>query len=61
MGVFCEPAKGSVDFKGFANVLKEVGYAGLAIVEQDTINPPLDVPLPLAKRTLAYYQAAGIV
>ena len=61
MGVFCEPAKGSVDFKGFANVLKEVGYAGLAIVEQDTINPPIDVLLPIAKRTLAYYQAAGIV
>ena len=61
MGVFCEPAKGSVDFKEFAKVLKEVGFSGIAIVEQDTIRPPPDVPLPLAKRTLAYYQAAGIV
>ena len=59
-GVFCEPAKGSLDFKGFANVLKDVGFSGIAIVEQDLVRPPSNVPLPLAKRTLAYFKAAGI-
>jgi inosose dehydratase len=60
MGTFCEPVDGVVDFKGFADVLKQVGYDGIATVEHDMHRPPLDVPLPIARRSLAYYMDAGI-
>ena len=54
MGMFCEPAKGGVDFLAFRDVLQEVDYNGHATVEQDMYPVPFDVPLPIAKRTRVY-------
>ena len=60
MGVFCEPQDGLVDFESLSAVLREVGYDGWATVEQDMFQPPLDVPLPVAKRTRQYLKDIGI-
>jgi inosose dehydratase len=60
MDMFCEPAKGMVDFIAFKDVLREVGYDGWAIVEQDMYPAPFDKPLPIAKRTRAYLREIGI-
>lgn len=54
MGVFCEPGEGLVDYLAVRDVLREVGYNGFAIVEQDMYPAPLDKPLPIAKHTRAY-------
>ncbi|MCL0099760.1 sugar phosphate isomerase/epimerase [Dehalococcoidia bacterium] len=59
-GVFCEPYLGSVDFKAFANVLSEVGYHGIALVEQDLYRPPADLPIQIAKRARNHFLQAGI-
>jgi inosose dehydratase len=60
MDMFCEPSKGKVDFPAFVEVLREVGYAGWATVEQDMYPAPFDKPLPIAKRTRAYLRESGI-
>lgn len=60
MGIFCEPALGSVDFVAFRDVLREVDFNGFAIVEQDMYPAPFDKPLPIAKRTREYLQEIGI-
>lgn len=60
MGIMCEPHDGSVDFKGFADVLREVGYDGVAMVEQDQYHPALDSLLPQAKRARDYFREVGI-
>jgi inosose dehydratase len=60
MDMFCEPAKGMIDFRAFGNVLREVGYAGWAVVEQDMYPAAFDKPLPIAKRTRAYLREIGI-
>ncbi|HXW16490.1 MAG TPA: TIM barrel protein [Terriglobia bacterium] len=60
MDMFCEPAKGMVDFRAFGDVLREVGYDGWAVVEQDMYPAPFDKPLPIAKRTRAYLREIGI-
>ena len=60
MGIMCEPSAGSVDYAGFGQVLREVGYDGFAIVEQDTYRPPIDALMPIAKRARAYTREAGI-
>lgn len=60
MGVFAEPYLGSVDFKAFATVLEDVGFTGPAMVEQDMYRPPLDVPLPIAKRARQHFRDVGI-
>jgi inosose dehydratase len=60
MGVFCEPEKGVVDFKALSSLLKEIEFDGYAIVEQDMPPQPLDRPLPVARRTLAYLREVGI-
>ena len=60
MGVFCEPSAGMIDFEAFGRVLRETGYDGLATVEQDMFRPPLDVPLPIARRTREYLREIGI-
>ena len=59
MGVFCEPAKGVIDFKTFRDVLEEVDFEGWAIVEQDMYPAPFDKPLPIAKRTREYLRQMG--
>ena len=53
-GVTEEPARGAVDFEGLAAALNESSYDGYAIVEQDMFPCDPAVPLPLAKRTIAY-------
>jgi inosose dehydratase len=58
-GVTEEPALGAVDFAGLAAALKETGYAGYAIVEQDMFPCDPAVPLPLARRTIAYLRQLG--
>ena len=58
--MFCEPSRGAVDFAAFRDALREVGYAGWAIVEQDMYPAPFDKPLPIAKRTRAYLREIGI-
>src|ERR1019366_9312768 len=58
--MFCKPAKGMVGFRAFGDVLREVGYDGWAIVEQDMYPAPFDKPLPIAKRTRAYLREIGI-
>lgn len=60
MGVFCEPALGSIDFIAFRDVLREIDFNGFAIVEQDMYPVPFDKPLPIAKRTREYLQEIGI-
>ena len=59
-GVFCEPAKGSVDFAGLGAVLQQVGWSGIAMVEQDMFHPPHDFPLPNAVRSIEHYRSSGI-
>jgi inosose dehydratase len=58
--MFCEPSRGAVDFTAFRDALREVGYDGWAIVEQDMYPAPFDKPLPIAKRTRAYLREIGI-
>ena len=60
MDMFCEPAKGAVDFAAFRDVLGDVGYEGFAIVEQDMYPAPFEKPLPIARRTRAYLREIGI-
>ncbi len=60
MNMFCEPAKGAVDFEAFRDVLKEIDYQGWATVEQDMYPAPFDKPMPLAKRTREYLRQIGI-
>ncbi len=58
-GVTDEPARGAVDFEGLARALKDTGYDGYAIVEQDMFPCDPAVPLPLARRTIAYLTTLG--
>jgi inosose dehydratase len=58
--VFCEPSKGAVDFLAFRDLLREIGYDGWAIVEQDMYPAPFDKPLLIARRTRAYLREIGI-
>ena len=59
MGVFCEPSKGALDFVALRNLLREIAWHGFAIVEQGMYPAPLDVPLPIARRSLAYLREVG--
>ncbi len=58
--VFPELGKGSVDFTGLLDVLKEMDYEGWAVVEQDIIPGSGIDPLASAKRNLAYLRETGI-
>lgn len=58
-GVTDEPARGVVDFPALAEAMAESGYAGYAIVEQDMFPCDPAVPLPLARRTIAYLTNLG--
>jgi inosose dehydratase len=58
--LFCEPSKGVVDFEAFRDVLYEVNYEGVGIVEQDLYPCDFDRPLPIAKRTRQYLKDIGI-
>ena len=58
-GVFCEPARGVVDFPALQDLLSELAYDGFAIVEQDMYPAPFDKPLPIATRSRDYYRSIG--
>ena len=60
MNMFCEPAKGAVDFEAFRDVLKEIDYQGWVTVEQDMYPAPFDKPMPIAKRTREYLRQIEI-
>lgn len=59
-GVFVEPARGVVDFDALRDVIVDSGYDGFGIVEQDMYPVDFDVPLPIARRTFAYFQRLGL-
>ena len=58
--MFCEPSRGAVDFLAFRDLLKEIGYDGFAIVEQDMYPAPFDKPLPIARSTREYLVGIGL-
>jgi inosose dehydratase len=60
MGAFTELRDGSIDFVAFRDLLRELGYEGWAIVEQDMHGSPHDRPFPVAKRARAYLKEVGI-
>lgn len=60
MGMFVEPAQGSVDFPALVGVLTEIGYEGWGIVEQDMYPTEFDRPLPIAKRSHDYLRSLGL-
>jgi inosose dehydratase len=60
MDMFCEPSEGAVDFLAFRDVLRDINYDGLAVVEQDMYPAAFDKPLPIAKRTREYLREIGI-
>ncbi len=59
MGAFVEPGTGIVDFEAFLQVLRDVGYSGIVMVEQDMYPVPFDRPLPIARRTRKYLRDTG--
>jgi inosose dehydratase len=59
MGVTDEPARGVVDMPALAAALRDSGYEGYAIVEQDMFPCDPAVPLPLARRTIGYLLSLG--
>ena len=59
-GVFCEPMDGMVDFEALVVVLRDVRYEGWVTVEQDMYQPPMDKPLPVAKRTRSFLREIGM-
>ena len=60
MDMFVEPELGWVDFLAFRDVLRDIGFDGWAVVEQDMYPAPFDKPLPIAVRTRAYLRDIGI-
>ena len=60
-GVTEEPARGIVDFPALAEAMRASSYDGYAIVEQDMFPCDPAVPLPLARRTIAYLKGLGFV
>ena len=55
-----EPGEGVVDFDAFLELLRELDYDGVVMVEQDMYPAPFDKPLPIAKRTRAYFRDIGM-
>lgn len=58
-GVTDEPERGAVDFAALAAEISAAGFSGFAVVEQDMFPCDPAVPLPLAKRTIAYLRTLG--
>lgn len=52
-GVFCELGKGGVDFPAVLRWLKQTGYAGFTLVEQDVL-PGMGAPKESARRNREY-------
>jgi inosose dehydratase len=58
-GVFCELGQGCVDFPALFAALREAGYAGWAVVEQDIV-AGMGTPLESAQRNRAYLRGLGL-
>ncbi len=60
MGLFTEPALGTINFPKLRDLLREIDFRGWAVVEQDLFPTPFDKPLPIARRTRAYLRELGL-
>ncbi len=58
-GVFCELGKGNVDFPALMAVLKEIGFDGWGVVEQDVL-PGMGHPKESARRNREYIRSLGV-
>jgi inosose dehydratase len=57
--MMCGLERGAVDFRAFVGVLREVGFEGFVVVEQDMYPAPPDKPLPIAKANRDYLRRLG--
>jgi inosose dehydratase len=58
-GVFCELGHGDVDFSAVIQVLKDIGYNGWIVVEQDVL-PGMGTPRESAQRNRDYLRSIGL-
>lgn len=58
-GVFCELGKGNVDFRSIVRILKQKGYNGWIVVEQDVL-PGMGSPKTCARNNRNYIQTLGL-
>jgi inosose dehydratase len=58
-GIFCELGKGSVPFAAIAGALRERGYRGWVVVEQDVL-PGMGTPLESARRNRQFLETIGL-
>ena len=58
-GVFCELGRGDVDFPAIIQVLKDIGYNGWIVVEQDVL-PGMGTPKESAQRNRDYIRSIGL-
>jgi inosose dehydratase len=58
-GVFCELGRGTVDFPGVIGRLRDSGYDGWLVVEQDVL-PSMGAPAASAARNRAYLKSLGV-
>jgi inosose dehydratase len=59
-GVFCQLSQGVVDFVAVRDALADIGYRGVAVVEQD-VDPSGDAsPLANARESYAFLQSIGM-
>jgi len=58
-GIFCELGRGDVDFPGVVKALKDIGYKGWIVVEQDVL-PGMGTPRESAQRNRDYLNSIGL-
>ena len=58
-GVFCELGRGAVDFPALLTLLRDSGYDGWLVVEQDVL-PSMGDPAHSAARNRAYLKSLGV-
>jgi inosose dehydratase len=58
-GAFCELDRGAIDFLAFGELLRDVGFHGFVVVEQDMYPAPPDKPLPIARANRDYLRRLG--
>lgn len=58
-GIFSELGKGNVDFPAVLAALKEIGYSGWIVVEQDVL-PGMGTPKESAQRNRDYLKSIGL-
>lgn len=58
-GVFCELGNGDVDFPAVVQTLRDIGYNGWVVVEQDVL-PGMGSPKASAERNRAFLRSIGV-